>query len=247
MNAVVNPVVAQLTLSGLLGRRRVLVLALLPTVLLVVAVIFRLVGGPDEQAGIGVLDALGLGTLLPVLCVVVGTSVIGPEIEDGAIIYLLSKPLPRATIVRTKLAVAVAVTWVLGALPIGVAGLVLLGPTDGVAVVYALVAAVAAVVYCALFVLLGVLSGNAVVIGLLYALIWETTVAGIVPGARALSVRQWALALGESLLGTDTSARLGVVADLALPVSLALMLLVVGAATWWATRLLGRVGLSAPE
>ncbi len=124
----------------------------------------------------------------------------------------------------------------------------LLGTGDlGAAVVYTVVAAVAAVVYCALFVLLGVLTGNAVVIGLLYALIWETTVAGVVPGARALSVRQWALSLGEALLGPDAAARLGVDADLALPVALVLMVAVVLGATWWATRLLGRLGLSAPE
>ena len=243
-----SAVVARLTLAGLLGRRRVLVLALLPMVLLVVAVVFRLVAGAQEQVGVGVLDGLGLGTLLPVLCVVVGTSVIGPEIEDGAIVYLLSKPLPRGTILRTKLAVAIVVTWVLGALPVGVAGVVLLGTGDlGAAAVYTAVAAVAAVVYCALFVLLGVLTGNAVVIGLLYALIWETTVAGVVPGARALSVRQWALSLGEALLGPDAAARLGVDADLVLPVALVLMVSVVLGATWCAIRLLGRLGLSAPE
>ena len=243
-----NLVVARLTLATVLGRRRALVLALVPAVLLVVAVVFRLVAGTDELVGVGVIDGLGVGTLLPVLCVVVGTSVIGPEIEDGAIVYLLSKPLSRGTIVRTKLAVAIGVSWVLGALPVGIAGLVLLGPGDlGVALVYAIVAAVAAVVYCSMFLLLGVLTGNAVVIGLLYALIWETTVASIVSGAAALSVRQWALSLGESLLGPDASARLGVDAALVLPVAVVLMVLVVVGATWWATRLLGRLGLSAPE
>ncbi len=38
------------------------------------------------------------------------------------------------------------------------------------------------------------LSRNAVVIGLLYALIWESLVGTFVPGAQTLSVQQWALA-----------------------------------------------------
>lgn len=241
-----NAVVARLTLSGVLGRRRAAVLLLLPGVLLVVVVVVRLVGGTGEGAAVDLLDGLGLGTMLPVLCVVVGTSTIGPEIEDGAIVYLLSKPLARGTIVRTKLAVAVVTTLLLGAVPIGLAGLVLVGTRDGVALTYAVVAAVAATAYCALFLLLGALTGNAVVIGLLYAIIWETTVAGLVPGARAVSVRQWAGAVGESMLGSDAD-RLGLDSPVALPVAVVLLVVLVVVATWLATRRLRRLSLSAPE
>lgn len=244
--AVLNPVVARLTLSGLLGRRRALVLLLLPGVLLAVVIVFRLVGGVEEGVAVELLDGLGLGTMLPVLCVIVGTATIGPEIEDGSIVYLLSKPLPRGTIIRTKLAVAVLTSLVLGAVPIWVAGIVLLGTRDDVALTYAVVAAVATLGYCALFLLLGTLTSNAVVIGLVYAILWETTVAGLVPGARAVSIRQWAGAVGRAMAGPD-AGRIGLTSGVSLPVGVVLLAVTVVGATWWATVRLRRLSLGTQE
>ena len=242
-----DPVVARLTLAELLSGRRALALALLPAVLVAVAVVVRVVLGEGDPAdGAGLVDVLGLATMLPVLCVVVGTSVVGPEIEDGSILYLLSKPVRRSSIVLTKLLVAVAATWVLGAVPVGVASLVLVGTTDGVALATTLVALVASVAYCALFVMLGVLTGNAVVVGLLYALIWETTVGTIVPGARALSVRQWAGSVGEAVLGRD-AARLGLTSDVSLAVGVVLLVVLVSTTTTVAVRRLGALSLTSRE
>ncbi len=242
-----HPVVARLTLAELLAGRRAVALVVLPAVLLAVVVVFRLVSGDaDPQAATSLIDVLGLGTMLPVLCVVVGTSVIGPEIEDGSIVYLLSKPVPRSSIVLTKLAVAIGTTWLLGAAPVGVAALVLVGPADGLALAATVVALVACVAYCALFLLLAVLTGNAVVVGLLYALIWETTVGLIVPGARTLSVRQWAASLGETVLGADAD-RLGLVSDVSVGVGVVLLVVVTVLSTWWATRRLSALSLSSRE
>ena len=103
-------------------------------------------------------------------------------------------------------------------MPVGVAGLVLVGTADRLALGYAVGrGGRPAVAYCAVFLLLAVLTGNAVVVGLLYALIWETTVLRFVPGARALSIRQWASSVGETMLGPD-AARFGVSSEVALPV-----------------------------
>ncbi len=49
---------------------------------------------------------------------------------------------------------------------------------------YAVGAAVAGAAYCAVFLLLAVVTRNAVVVGLVYALLWETTVAGWYPARR---------------------------------------------------------------
>jgi ABC-2 type transport system permease protein len=38
------------------------------------------------------------------------------------------------------------------------------------------------------------------VLGLVHALVWETTIAAVVPGARAVSMRQWALAVTGSIV-----------------------------------------------
>ncbi|NTW41702.1 MAG: ABC transporter permease, partial [Cellulomonadaceae bacterium] len=66
---------------------------------------------------------------------------------------------------------------------------------------YGVTATLAAMAYTSIFVALSVVTRNAVIIGLLYALLWETVLGGYVPGIRNVSVRQWALAAGESILG----------------------------------------------
>ena len=228
-------VIARLTVSGLLGRRRAAVLVVLPLVLLVLAGVFRAVGGQDLRTAVLLLGTLGLGTVVPLLCVVVGTGVIGPEIEDGSVLYLLSKPLRRSLIVLSKLGVAVLTAWTLLVPAVLVAGLLLVGTTERLAVAYALAAAIAAVAYCALFLLLAVVTRNAVVVGLLYALIWETTIAGVVPGARTLSIRQWAYAVAETVAG-DEAVLQGVDSEVGLTTSVVLLALVTGLATAYATK-----------
>ncbi len=97
-----NATVMDLTARGLLGRRRVVALLALPAVLVLLAVLFRTLGNPDTADVVQILD-LGYGTVVPLLGVIVGTGAIGPEIEDGSIVYLLSKPLSRLRIVISKL------------------------------------------------------------------------------------------------------------------------------------------------
>lgn len=239
-------VVARLTVSGLLGRRRAAVLMVLPLVLLVMAAVFRAAGGGDLRTAVTLLGGLALGTVVPLLCVVVGTGVIGPEIEDGSILYLMSKPVRRSAIVLSKLAVAVATAWALLVPAVLVAGLLLAGTDARLALAYAVAAAVAAVAYCALFLLLAVVTRNAVVVGLLYALIWETTIAGVVPGARVLSVRQWALSLAEAVAGDD-GRRLGVDSDVALGTAVVLLVVVTAAATAYASARLRALRLGGDD
>ena len=79
---------------------------------------------------------------------------------------------------------------------------------DRLAVAYAVGALVAGVAYCALFLLLAVLTRNAVVVGLVYALVWEAAVGNSVPGAQALSIQQWSLAVTRAVVGADRADEL---------------------------------------
>ena len=238
-----NATVARLTARSLLAGRRAALLTALPVVLLVLAVLARALGADDDLA-VTLLGSFALATLVPLLGLIAGTGCIGPEIDDGSIVYLLSKPLSRDTIVVTKLAVAVAVTTVFGALPTLVAGVVLTGGLGRLALGYALAALVAGAAYCALFVLLAVLTRNAVVIGLVYALVWETVVGQFVPGAQALSVQQWSLAVAGPVLG-DTGRELGVTAAVGGSVGVALLLVVALGATFVAGRRLRTIRLTS--
>jgi ABC-2 type transport system permease protein len=194
----VNAVVAGITLRGILGRRRALLLVVLPATLLALAIAIVTIGRSDEPlAAVLLLHQFGLATLLPLVALVVTTGVLGTEIDDGSIVFLLSKPVSRPVIVNTKLAVAIGLSVVFAALPVLVAGLIMVGGTGGVAVGFAVGALAGVVAYSAIFMLINVLTRHAVVAGLLYALVWESLVGGFVPGARELSVQQWALSLAN--------------------------------------------------
>jgi ABC-2 type transport system permease protein len=232
-----NATVAQLTARSLLGRRRAAVLLVLPVVLLLLSTAIRALAGADTGVTVGVLGSFALGTVVPLLALIAGTGAIGPEIDDGSVVYLLAKPLRRSTIVHSKLAVSVAVVTVVAAVPTLLAGLVLSGTAGGLAVAYGVGALAAGIVYSAVFLLLAVLSRNAVVIGLLYALIWESLIGGFVPGAQVLSIQQWALAITERMLGADAQS-LGVASAVSFTAAVPLLLAVgVGATVYAGHRL----------
>jgi ABC-2 type transport system permease protein len=241
-----NRTVALLTVRTLLGRRRAWLLLALPAVLLLLCVVIRLTVGSDEDVTVGLLGAFALATVVPLLGLIAGTGAIGAEIDDGSIVYLLSKPLSRQTIVTTKLAVAVAVIAGFAAVPVLVAGFVLSGAADRLAVAYALGALIAGVAYCALFLMVAVLTRNAVVIGLLYALVWESLVGSFVPGAQALSIQQWSLSVTRAVVGPAAEG-LGVTSAVRPAVAVPLLVLLVVGATLAAGRRLRSLRLTGDE
>ena len=204
-----NWTVARLTLRQLLGRRRVLLLLLLAALLLAVAVIYRLTGSEGQRAEIftsRLLSDFGLATLMPLVALLLGTATLGAEIEDGTAIYLLAKPISRATILFTKLAIAAVGSVLLTALPIFLAGAITgAGLDNGIALAFAVAAAVGSLIYCAIFVALSLVTGRALIFGLLYVLVWEGLLAGLFAGTRTFSVRQQSLAIADAL--TEAPAR----------------------------------------
>ena len=246
-----NTTVASLTARSLLGRKRTLVLLLLPVALLALCTLARVLAGLDaeierELAGPlapDLLTAFGIAILMPLLSLIAGTGSIGPEIDEGSIVYLLAKPLSRYSIVVTKFTVAAAVVVLFGVVPIAVAGVLLTGAVGSVTVSFTLGALAAGVAYSAVFLLLAVVSRNAVVIGLVYALIWESLVGGLVPGAQALSIQQWSLAVVQRVLG-DSAASLGVEAAVGFGEALVLLTAVTVIATGYAGRRLQTLRLT---
>lgn len=228
-----NGTVARLTVSSLLGRRRALLLLAMPVVLLLLALAVRTFNGREDGNAVGLLGGFALGTLVPLVALIAGTGAIAPEIDDGSILYLLSKPLSRHSILRTKLVVAIAVAVGFGAVSVLLAGLLLSGTSNRLALAYAAGAAVACIAYCALFVLLSVLTRNAVVVGLVYVLLWESLVGGLVPGAQALSVQQWALAVTAKVVGAPAQD-LGLSSAVGVTTGAVLLAVVTLGATWFA-------------
>ncbi|MFF0460534.1 ABC transporter permease subunit [Streptomyces mexicanus] len=237
-----DPTVARLTYRALLGRRRALVLGALPLLLVVIALVVRALTGADDQTAVNVLGGFALATMVPIIGVIAGTGAIGPEIDDGSVVYLLSKPLKRPAIIFTKLIVAVAVTMVFSAVPTLIAGLILNGNGQQIAIAYTVAALVSSIAYSALFLLLGTVSRHAVVFGLVYALVWEALFGSLVPGARTLSVQQWSLAVAHKMAGGDL-----VTSEVGLPTATVLLVAVTVLATWYAGQKLRSLTLAGEE
>ncbi|MFA1543899.1 ABC transporter permease [Actinomadura monticuli] len=225
-----NTTIAMITFRGMLGRKRALLLLGLPLIMLALAVVLRATGNDDLDVSAGVLQQFGLATLLPLLALIAGTGVIGPEIDDGQIMYVLTKPIRREVIVLTKLAVAIVLVTAFATVPTLLAGLILTGTTAQLTPAFAIGVLVGGVAYSAVFVALAVASRNAVTIGLLYALVWESLLGSFAPGAKSASVQQWCLSVTDAL--TDASP---VTSTVDLPLAITLLVLVTAAGTLLAT------------
>jgi ABC-2 type transport system permease protein len=247
-----NGTVASLTSRSLLGRKRTLVLLLLPLALLGLCTLARILAGLDAEIDRALettlapdlLGAFGIAILMPLLSLIAGTGAIGPEIDEGSIVYLLAKPLNRYSIIVTKLAVSIGVVVAFGVLPIAIAGIVLTGEVGSVTVAYTVGALAGGIAYSAVYLLLAVVSRNAVVLGLIYALIWESLIGGLAPGAQTLSIQQWSTAVVQRVLG-GAAERLGVEAAVGFGTGIVLLAIVTVGATVYAGRRLQRLRLTS--
>lgn len=197
-----NATIVGLTVRNGLGARRTVVLVILPVILIGLAITVRALVGVDEDATIGVMVGLGLTVVLPLVALIAGTSVLAAEVDDGSIVYLLAKPISRHTIVVSKYLVAVTATLLFTTLPIMLAGAIMTGELRG-AIGYAAGALLGAFAYSAIFLLLSAVTRHAVAAGLLYVLIWEGLLGGLLSGVRWLSVGAWSTSLADSIVTDD--------------------------------------------
>ncbi|HEX2312590.1 MAG TPA: ABC transporter permease [Thermomonospora sp.] len=237
-----NATIALITFRAMLGRRRALLLFALPLLLLALAGALRITGNSDLDVSADVLQRFALGTLLPLLALIAGTGVIGPEIDDGQIMYVLTKPIPRHVVIVTKLAVANLLVLVFAVVPTLMAGMVMSGTTTGLSVAFTVGTLVAGVAYSSVFVALAVASRNAVTIGLLYALVWESLLGGYAPGARSASIQQWGLSVADALTSTEA-----VEASVRTPVAVVLLICVTALATALAAMRLRTLSVASAE
>ncbi len=190
------------TLRGLLGRRRTLLLVLLAGLPVLISLLIRISGGrPDADR---VLDTLVVRTVMPLVALIVGTAAIGSEIEDGTAVYLMIKPIPRWRIALAKGLVAAGLTAALVVPAVVLTGFLLGSRTDpGTAIVGFSVACLAGgSAYAVAFMALSVFTSRALLLGLAYTLIWEGVLSGLLEGTKFLSIRQATLGVAAGL-GVD--------------------------------------------
>jgi ABC-2 type transport system permease protein len=231
------------TLRGLLGRRRTLLMILLAALPILVGLLIRLGGGRNDAPEI--LDTLLIRTVLPLIALVIGTAAIGSEIEDGTAIYLLAKPIPRWRIALAKLGVAAGLTAALVVPPIILTTLLVEGfggASLATAFGFALAAIAGGTAYAVAFTALGAVTSRALVVGLGYTLLWEGVLAGLLEGTRFLSIRQATLGVAAALTGEDVGVDV-----LAATVSALIIVVVVVGGFLITTRTLARFQIRSAD
>lgn len=211
-----QPEIIRMTARQLLTRAKLLILVGLGALPALLALLYTLSDSRVDPETFLVRLYVGvvLTLVVPVTALVFATAALGNELEDGTIVYLLLKPLPRWQIVVSKLLPTAAVIAVFVTASIYLTALVLdrgVGEAH-VAFAFALAAVLGGTAYAAIFTYLGALTSRALIAGLLYVFIWEGLLTRLFQGARNWSVREYMRGIADmfSTLPLDVfDSRLG--------------------------------------
>jgi ABC-2 type transport system permease protein len=190
-----------LTLRQLSGRWRLgimTVLAALPV--LFTALVVRGSSAPfvTEFETI-VLSTMLAGSIAPPIVVAIASVAFANEVEDRTLANLTLAPIPRWHIVLPKVGAAVTVAGPFIAASAFLTGYLAFNH-DMTATVAVTVASFAGVLmYSSVFVWLGLVTRQAIGVGLAYIVLWEGFFSGFVSGIRFLSIRHYSIALMHGL------------------------------------------------
>jgi ABC-2 type transport system permease protein len=235
---VIGPVFA-LTLRSLLLQRRTIVLGLVAAAPVVMALIYALARSPgshDHSFYSDLVQQLFVPTVASLIALVFGVSAFGDEREDGTILYLVATPQPRLELVVAKVAAAWTATLIMLVPSLVLSGLLSLRYGASVGLIgWPLLGVVLA--YCGGSVLLSLYTRRPIVIGVLYILLWEGSIATFAASAAKLSISAYGRAFTAHVLPQASRPVAGTA------VSAVVLLAVVAATGWAAARALGRVEL----
>jgi ABC-2 type transport system permease protein len=160
-----------------------------------------------SQAAADAVSTYGLGLLVPLAALWLGTSAIGDLVEDRLLVYLWLKPVPRWQLPAAAVLATASVVVPLTALPITVSA-VAAGAGD-VAWAALLAASLAALAYSGLFVAAGVAFRRAVWWGLAFVLIWENVAALAAEGTARFTAVGWSSSVLGLASGIDVEPEAG--------------------------------------
>jgi ABC-2 type transport system permease protein len=194
----INPLVLRLTIRATMGRKRALIFAITPVVIILVSALLKFEAKSPVWPPVFLGD-FGFTVVVPLTALIIGTSVLGAEIDDSSVVSLLATPVRRSTVIVTKFVGATILTVIFAAVGEYIAGAIATGAGSKLAIGLLAGAVAASVAYSALFIMLSVLTTRAIAVGLLYLLVWEGLLGNLVGGVRLLSVEQYALGIANSI------------------------------------------------
>jgi ABC-2 type transport system permease protein len=203
----------RLVLSHLLTRGRLVLFGLILTLCVGLGwMLTRVADFQQRQATLDVVALLGMGLIVPVVALVMGSAALGTWTDDETLVYVWLRPVARWKIALAATAAAATVAIPVAMLPITAmtamaagnfdsgffangAGDGTLAPYRDVVVATAAASGLAALAYTAVFTTLGLVIRRALLWGLVYTFIWEFFVARAGAGAARLSINNYAASI----------------------------------------------------
>lgn len=189
--------VYRLTVRQLTGKWRLIIM----TALAAMPVLFTMLVTNSESTpsatefDVIVLGGMLAGSIAPLIMVAIASVAFGNEVDDRTLANLTLSPIPRWQIVLPKLAAAITVAG-----PFIAASAFLISHigfnqdwTATLAVTGSTI--IGLTMYASVFVWLGLVTKQAIGIGLSYIVLWEGFFSGYVSGIRFLSIRHYSAAL----------------------------------------------------
>ena len=199
--------VLRLSLRQLAGVRRLLIVSLLTLLPVALALAIRFASGDDNTGGgefiDGVIDALLVAGILPLVTMALATASFGNELEDKTLSYIMLKPLPRWKIALPKMLAPILVAGPLVVVSGAAAAYIGLDSGFKTPLAVGVALLVGVVAYSAVFTWAGLITTRALSFAIVYVFLWEGVIGTFISGVRYLSVRGYTLAVMHGLDETD--------------------------------------------
>lgn len=189
------------TLREFLRFRRMAVWLIVGIGLFAMAALFKRVN-PDKPADemYAMLSAILVFRLLPLASAIFSTAVISQEVEQKTIVYLLTRPVPRAQLIAMRGLASVTVVALVAFFSAIIVSVSIFGAgaftnpllwRDLKAII------IGAAAYGSLFVFISLLINRAMIVCLLFAFAWETSVPNMPGSMYYLSITSYLTAIAE--------------------------------------------------
>jgi ABC-2 type transport system permease protein len=184
----------QVTIPRLLG------IAALGALAIVLGAIARWDDDP-LQAAADAVASYGLGIVVPLAALWLGTAAIGDLVEDRLLVYLWLKPVPRWQLPAAAVLATITVVAPLTALPLAASALA--AGAGELALAVLLAASLAVCAYAGLFVAAGLWLRRAAWWGLAFVLLWENAAAYASDGTARFTLTSWARSIVSTAPGVE--------------------------------------------
>ena len=193
-----------------------------------------------EVMGEGIFLGIFTATLLPLGTLILATAAFGDEIEDRTLQYLTLKPISRTRIVLEKfiavLIITIPIAWIMLLLSYAVQCWGHFGDTDDMIVPMLAGTLIGVIGFGSLSMLISMLIQRALLVGIFYVFVWETTLSRFLSGIRSISIRHYSQSLFVRMLDDRRISISGPSAEMTVWITIAGLLIACMALSVWRLR-----------